>query len=200
MAPSTACSHDLHRECHEAIALAFRQSMTDHMRRHADGTNVNADTLLASDYLNQFAAFAMLLNVLPQSREEIADELLAWQPLDYAEHFARSGFRERALAVAAYENAPPGTRAAFDRATATLASEAERVLDRVRRAVTEGDAAGLAACCASAAPAMAALLDDAAAIVNGAHHPPPAPKKGTAVADGPQAWIDALFNRRHRRR
>src|SRR5437588_12905439 len=68
--------------------------------------NINPKTGLASDYLNHFNEAIMLLDLLPQTPECIV-ELIGWEPLSYEEHFAASHFKEKELAVAAYQAAPP---------------------------------------------------------------------------------------------
>ena len=51
----------------------------------------------------------MLLDLLPEMPECIV-ELIGWEPLSYQEHFAASHFKDRELAIAAYE-APSRSRA-----------------------------------------------------------------------------------------
>ena len=68
--------------------------------------NINPKTGLATDYLNHFNEAIMLLDLLPQMPECIV-ELIGWEPLTYEEHFHASNFKDRDLAVAAYEVAEP---------------------------------------------------------------------------------------------
>src|SRR5690348_6148442 len=69
-----------------------------------DGTNIKPATGLATDYLNHFNEAIMLLEMLT-SAAECKEDLLAWRPMSYREHFAASKFKHRDLAIAAYETA-----------------------------------------------------------------------------------------------
>ena len=77
--------------------------------------NINPVTRLATDYLNHFNEAIMLLEMLPTVPEFAAD-ILTWRPLSYKEYFAASHFKERELAIEAYEvaepHAPPEARRA----------------------------------------------------------------------------------------
>ena len=70
-------------------------------------------TGLATDYLNVFNEAIMLFGLLPDMPDMI-DELLVWQPLSYEQHFARSGFQAKDLAILAYQNCDPALKAPFD--------------------------------------------------------------------------------------
>src|SRR5438132_7547925 len=75
--------------------------------------NINPVTWLATDYLNHFNEAIMLLEMLPMA-PECKEDLLAWRPMSYAEHFAASNFKHRDLAIAAYEQADPMFRGQLD--------------------------------------------------------------------------------------
>jgi hypothetical protein len=75
--------------------------------------NINPLTGLSTDYLNHFNEAIMLLEMLP-SMPECREDLAAWRPLDYHEHFARSQLTQRELAMAAYDLADPRIRRRFD--------------------------------------------------------------------------------------
>ena len=83
------------------------------------GTNIDGKTLLATDYLNHFNEIVMLLDMLPDMPDMIA-ELREWAPCDYRTHFARSTFAARDIAVAAYEHVPAAYRLPFEETVATL--------------------------------------------------------------------------------
>jgi hypothetical protein len=69
------------------------------------GTNINATSLLATDYLNHFNEVVMILEMVPDM-PEIIEDALEWQPASYIEHFAASVFSDKELAIWAYKNAP----------------------------------------------------------------------------------------------
>src|ERR1039458_7940954 len=75
--------------------------------------NINPATGLATDYLNHFNEAIMLLEMLSSCREG-RDAFLGWRPMSYREHFEASGFKGRALAIAAYDAADPSLRGCLD--------------------------------------------------------------------------------------
>ncbi|MCX7320295.1 MAG: hypothetical protein NT113_12670, partial [Hyphomicrobiales bacterium] len=75
--------------------------------------NINPRTGLATDYLNHFNEAIMLLELIPDM-PDCYELFLEWQPLSYAEHFIKSNFKGRDLAIAAYEAAPATVRTDFD--------------------------------------------------------------------------------------
>ena len=56
---------------------------------------------LSTDYLNRHSEALMLLEMVPMDRE-IVNDLKAWQPVSYAEHFETSSLRCADDAAAAY--------------------------------------------------------------------------------------------------
>jgi hypothetical protein len=174
----------------EDIVSAFRSAMVGHFRSHIPGTNINESTLLASDYLNHFHELVMLLEALSSEPEAFSEDLLAWRPLTYEEHFAHSGFRDKNLAIAAYRRAPHRIRARFDDAVARLHGEALTLVATVGSALDGGR--DLEKTCQESAARLRILIDEANAIANGEI---PA-ERGDTEAQGEvsnQAAIDALF-------
>jgi hypothetical protein len=92
--------------------------------------NINPRTGLATDYLNHFNEAIMLLEMLSSCPDCIAD-FLDWQPKSYREHFIASGFKDRHMAVAAYDAADPNVRNCLD----TLAGTMTAVLEAARMAM-----------------------------------------------------------------
>ena len=68
--------------------------------------NINPHTGLATDYLNHFNEVVMMLEMLP-AMPDCAEDVLAWQPLSYEDHFEASCFKEKGLAIEAFHAAPP---------------------------------------------------------------------------------------------
>lgn len=81
--------------------------------------NIHPVSRLATDYLNHFNNVVMLLDLIP-SMPDCIEEVLEWQPMDYCSYFEASRFRERDLAVRAYNAADPATRLAFEGVVAEL--------------------------------------------------------------------------------
>ena len=81
--------------------------------------NINPSSYLATDYLNHFNEVVMLMEMVPDMPDMAAD-VMDWEPLGYAEHFERSVFKEKALAIAAYRAAPRASRAGLEAIVAEL--------------------------------------------------------------------------------
>jgi hypothetical protein len=176
----------------EDIVAAFRSAMIGHFRSHIPGTNINQSTLIASDYLNHFHELVMLLEAVASDPEGFTDDLLAWRPLTYEEHFSESGFRDKNLAIAAYRRAPPKIRARFDEAVARLHGEAVTLVGEVATALQGRNKGSVADACAETARRLRLLIDEANAIATGEANA----DRDDASANGDiggQAAVDALF-------
>ena len=74
--------------------------------------NINPHTGLATDYLNHYNEIAMMIATL-DDMPEMREPVLEWRPVGYATHFRMTGFRDRDLAVAAYESVPDAVKVRF---------------------------------------------------------------------------------------
>ncbi len=83
------------------------------LRARLPGTNINPDSLLATDYLNHFNEIIMMIELIPDM-PEMLDDAKAWRPLSYVEHFRQSQFVERDLAIEAYGLIAGNRRAQFE--------------------------------------------------------------------------------------
>ena len=176
----------------EKLAKAFRNSMTEHLRAHTEGTNVNSGTLLTTDYLNHFNEIIMLLELVPSAPTQFASEISEWQHESYEEHFEHSGFRDKELAIAGYRNAPEDTRHAFDSAVADLEQEMVLLLQQVQQKIAASDSDGLNSLCGEAVPHLQSLVQVIAGIVNGDLGTEA--EKEEIAADDVQSAVDALFD------
>ena len=131
----------------ENLARAFKNSMTEHLRAHTEGTNVNPATLLTTDYLNHFNEIIMLLELVPSAPSQFSAEISDWQHESYEEHFTHSGFRDKELAIVGYRNAPEDVRRSFDSSVADLEQEIVMLLQQVQTKIGDGDTKGLAKLC-----------------------------------------------------
>lgn len=105
--------------------------------------NINPRTGLATDYLNHFNEAVMLLEMIPDI-PECAEDFLAWTPLSYADHFCASNFKDRDLAIEAYESAETRVRAEFDQLTSSMTSILTAVGTAMREARQDKTRATLA--------------------------------------------------------
>jgi hypothetical protein len=148
--------------------------------------NINPRTGLATDYLNHFNEIIMMLELYP-SCPDVIDDILEWQPLNYREHFEYSAFRERELAIHAYELSPQNVRKKFDALTAELSTvllEAQRELSINRN---HHQAIELIA---EVSRGVETLLAQAGALINGFTG------AKDVDAETAQANVDALFDPR----
>jgi hypothetical protein len=145
--------------------------------------NINPRTGLATDYLNHFNEIIMLLELYP-SCPDVIDDILEWQPLNYREHFEQSGFREKELAIHAYELSPSPIRKRFD----ALSAEISTVLLEAQRELHGGcDHKQALALIGEVQRGVETLLAQAGALINGFSG------SEEVDADTAQNAVDALF-------
>ena len=144
--------------------------------------NINPATGLASDYLNHFHEAIMLLEMLP-SEPDCRDDFLQWRAKSYAEHFAGSHFKDRELAIAAYDAADVLARECLD----TLAKIMTLMLETTRSALARRDMSPTeaAALAEDVAAWLRPLVIRAGAAING--------DTETVELAAPQAIADALM-------
>ena len=125
--------------------------------------NINPKTGLASDYLNHFNEAIMLLDLLPTTPECIV-ELIGWEPLSYEEHFEQSNFKDRELAIAAYEAADPIARVRLDELADTMNALLVATCEAFQGRASLGAATHLAS---ETAARLKPLVARAGAVING---------------------------------
>lgn len=130
------------------------------------GTNINPQTLLATDYLNHFNEIVMTLEMIPDM-PELLDDAKEWRPKTYPEHFRESGFTDRDLAVEAYEHVPARFRQPFELTIGTLDALVSMTLERAEATVAAGELERLKVIVNDASGAIRSLVDSASAIING---------------------------------
>lgn len=114
--------------------LDAKLRLTRTYRRLVRGTNINATSLLATDYLNHFNEVVMVLEMVPDM-PEIIEEAAAWQPASYIQHFAASVFSDKELAIWAYKNAPKEYIDAFEELVAALDTLILRAITEISQIV-----------------------------------------------------------------
>ncbi|MFQ5619847.1 MAG: hypothetical protein ACE5FR_12825 [Rhodospirillales bacterium] len=130
------------------------------------GTNINPQTLLATDYLNHFNEIVMTLEMIPDMPDLLGDAR-GWRPKTYREHFQESGFAHRELAIEAYEHVPARFRQPFELTIGTLNSLIAMTLERAEATVAAGQFERLKSIVNDASGAIRSLLDSAGAIIHG---------------------------------
>jgi hypothetical protein len=145
-------------------------------------STINPATGLSTDYLNHFTEAVMTLE-MGIAMPDCLEELRAWRPKTYREHFAASQFAGRDAVIAAYEAADPAVRNELDGTAQTL----NAVLLNARDTVLGRPPAALVEELARRAVALSKpLIARAASIINGTT---------TGAETPPQSAVDALFSR-----
>ena len=129
--------------------------------------NISAQTLLATDYLNHFNEIVMLIDMIPDMPDMI-EECKAWEPRSYVEHFAQSSFKDRQLAIEAYDAVPSKYRRPFEETLSQLNTVIQGGVNRLEEEIVAGADPNLVAEHVKAiSRAAQALMDCANAIIHG---------------------------------
>lgn len=151
----------------------------EHFRHLVKGTNINGTTLLATDYLNHFNEVIMLVDMIGDMPDFIED-IAAWTPKTYQDHFRDSVFSDKDLAVAAYDHVPPCYRQPFELLINQLNTLVLQVAKNLVDAVAAQDEAEITSA-ALIVPELHLMVEKAGGVINGE-------RKGTDQAD-----IDAML-------
>lgn len=159
---------------------------TDFSPERLAAANIHPDTRLATDYLNHFNEVVMLIDMLPMM-PDCAPDVVAWQPCSYPDHFRLSHFKERDLAIAAYEAADPERRRAFDDTVARI----DAAMINLQRMIIDApmDALPIEALTDLSEMRIKPLLAHAMGLINGA----PVASMVTEDTGDAQSAVDALF-------
>ena len=135
-------------------------------RARVQGTNINQQTLLATDYLNHFNEIVMTLEMIPDM-PELLEEAQAWRPKGYREHFAESTIADKDLAVEVYELVPDRYRRPFEETIGQMDRLVLRTLARIAEASAGGEVERLRITTHNASLLLRRLMDHASAIIHG---------------------------------
>lgn len=130
------------------------------------GTNINAQTYLATDYLNHFNEIVMFLEMIPDM-PDMFEEAKAWAPKSYADHFRDSSFKDKDLAIRAYDAAPPRYRRMFDQTVARMNEQLVAGLGRIDAAILAGNDSELAFLVQQVSRSTQRLIDVCSSIIHG---------------------------------
>ena len=107
-------------------------------RERCMGTNVNEQTLLATDYLNHFNELVMTLEMLGDM-PELLEEAKMWQPKDYKDHFRDSTIADKELAIEAFDHAPPKFKEPFKQNIDKINKLIMTSVNRLEKDIQTGD-------------------------------------------------------------
>jgi hypothetical protein len=130
------------------------------------GTNINAKTFLATDYLNHFNEIIMLIDMIPDVPECLEDARL-WQPKSYVDHFRDSGFTDRNLAIEAYHAAQERYRQPLEDISARLNDKISALLGGIETLLRENRLDESAGLVEFASHDIRHLIQLASAVING---------------------------------
>jgi len=168
------------------------------LRQRLAGTNINQNTFLATDYLNHFNEIEMLIEMLP-SMPECFEDICMWQPKSYECHFAESGFRDKDLAILAYQKAPERVKKRFDETINVLDRCIIDAIETLKETYEMGAPEHLGVLSETLSTELRRHIDQASAIINGHNETVSAIEMPAGVActrdsiESTQAAVEALF-------
>ncbi|HER26656.1 MAG TPA: hypothetical protein ENI69_06065, partial [Rhodospirillales bacterium] len=130
------------------------------------GSNINVQTLLATDYLNHFNEIVMLLEMVPDM-PEILEDAKEWHPRGYQEHMLQSSFSDRELAAEAYDHVPQKFRNPFEKTIAQTNQLIATTIERLERDLERGDEGLLRENAVALSQVIQRLMEVASGIING---------------------------------
>lgn len=152
----------------------------DHYRRLVRDTTIDDNTLLSTDYFNHFNEVIMLLSMLGDM-PDMLEEIRAWQPKTYKQHFEGSGLHFAPLAIEAYDHVPPEYKDPFDATILELEATIAEAVEQLEGMRDDPDMLGFTA--AGYWQRLQSLVDRGSAIVHGS----------VPAATMEQSAIDELF-------
>ena len=168
-------------------------------------TNVNEQTLLATDYLNHFNEVVMTLEMLADM-PELLEEAKEWAPKPYKDHFRDSTIADRELAIDAYDHAPPKFKEPFEQNISKINKLITTSIERLENDIQSGDMDLVRANAKALSQVIQRLMDMCSANIHGSGTTmdqseidnligsDAVAETDTAQSGNAQADIDALFD------
>ena len=183
------------KSCEDLKSL-FYDGQHDQLMQRLDGTIINKNTLLATDYLNRYNSVLMILEILPTDPYMFIEDILSWKPISYHEHFRTSGFRERDLAILCYDHCDKHIRHVFDHVVDQLDDVVKTMIEQLELEMKNKAEENINMICNDYMLHMRGLIEQAANIING--HPDFISKTDIGDKDpaGSQKNVDAFFGKR----
>ena len=148
------------------------------------GTTIDDRSMLSTDFFNHANEAIMLLGMLPDM-PDMLEELRAWRPKTYAQHFKESSLPFADLAIDCYEAADPCFRMPFDAIVGRIEA---RIADAVAYLEFSETPAEFRHVCETAMKDLTNLVGEGSGVVHGLTTP------GSIEGSSDQAAIDALFD------
>jgi hypothetical protein len=141
-------------------------SVSEIWRAKVKGTLINPDTLLATDYMNHFNEVMMLIEMLPDMPDMLAD-CVGWQSKTYPEHFMQIGLDYGPLAAEAYKYVPSSIKVPFELTVAQLNAVIGLTVKRAAASIAVNDVDEMRRSISAGTLAMRKLSETLAGIING---------------------------------
>jgi hypothetical protein len=136
------------------------------MQQRVKGSNIDETTLLATDYLNHFNEIVMLLEMVPDM-PDMLEEVKAWQPKSYTDHFKDSTIADKDLAIEAYDHVPGIYREPFEQTIEQINLMIASTDERLETNIRDGQDDVLRANVQTLSGILQRLMDTASAIIHG---------------------------------
>ena len=136
------------------------------MQQRVKGSNIDETTLLATDYLNHFNEIVMLLEMVPDM-PDMLEEVKAWQPKSYKDHFKDSTIADKDLAIEAYDHVPGIYREPFEQTIEQINLMIASTVERMEANIRDGQDDVLRANVQTLSGILQRLMDMASAIIHG---------------------------------
>lgn len=151
------------------------------MKAKAAGSNLDPETLLATDYLNHFNEIVMLLEMVPDM-PEIMEEVKMWAPKSYCDHFRDSTIADKDIAVEAFDFVPSRFKTPFDQTVSQLDNTVAIAVEKLDVYIASDQGDLLREQAKAFSQMIQRLLDTASGIIHG----------GTQIMD--QNEIDSIIS------
>lgn len=135
-------------------------------RTKVEGTNISSQTLLATDYLNHFNEIIMMLEMIPDVPDCLEDAKM-WEPKSYQDHFRDSTFRDKDLAIEAYNHVPTKYRKPFEDIISQMNRLVQVSLERIEGVIAQDNDEVLRFTASEASRNVQKMMDYASAVIHG---------------------------------
>ena len=154
--------------------------MYEEYRARLQGTTIDSNTFLSTDYFNHFNEAIMLFGMLPDM-PEMLEEIDLWKFRTYCEHFQASGLAFADLAIEVYPLAPEDLRVRLELLVEEMRDRIETARAALHELLARHDHEALAEKALTCSLTLQRMVDEGSAIVHG------------SVGSLDQAAIDSMF-------
>lgn len=154
--------------------------MYEEYRARLQGTTIDPNTFLSTDYFNLFNEVIMLFGMLPDM-PDMLEEIDLWKFRTYCEHFQGSGLAFADLAIEVYPMAPQELRTRLEALVDEMRITIEATRSEFHDMLAARQDAALAEKAVTCSQALQRMVDEGSAIVHG------------SIGSLDQAAIDSMF-------